>query len=37
MIMQLLMDPGIPAIDIRDDEDDGGVDGSGHSSYGYQR
>ena len=37
MIMQLLMDSGIPAIDIRDDEDDGGVNGSGHSRYRYQR
>ena len=36
MIMQLLMDPGIPAIDIRDDDDYAVVDGSGHPRYRYQ-
>ena len=37
MIMQLLMDPGIPGIDTRQDEDDAVVDGSRHSSNRYQR
>ena len=34
---QLLMDPGIPGTDIRDDDDEAVVDGSGHLTYRYQR
>ena len=34
---QLLMDPGIPGTDIRDDDHEAVVDGSGHPRYRYPR
>ena len=36
-VMQLLIDPGVIATDIRDDDDEAVVDGSGHPRYRYQR